>query len=318
MCIRDRSNKYDFNNLITRRKSLKFLGGIALGAGLSKTLAACSYDPSTSTEPKPPRTQAAARVVRLGHQKFDPLTLIKARGGLEKRLEAFGTRVEWIEFQSGAPLVEALNVGSIDIGRTGDAPPIFAQAANAPLLYVGSGSPRAQGSGVLVRQDSPLRELAELKGKKLAFHEGSSANFLAVQVIKKAGLSWSDITPVNLSPADARAAFETGSVDAWAIWDPFYAAAEVQINARSLSTSEGLASNRDFFLATQSFVAENGAILWALLEETIEVSKWADSSPGEVVDLLSPITGIEPEVLDRVTRRRNYFFEPMSPDVISE
>ncbi len=304
---------------MTRRQSLRSLGGLFVtGMGLSFATTACSTDPSTSVEPTPAATQAKARVLRIGHQKFDPFILIKARGGLEERLKAFGTRIEWTEFQSGPPMLEALNVGSIDLARTGDAPPIFAQAADTPFLYVGSGAPRPRSSGLLVKADSPLRSLAELKGKRIGFQRGSSAHFLVVQALKSAGLTLDDIQPENLSPSDARAAFEQNNIDAWAIWDPFYAAAEKQVGVRTLTTGEGLAPNREFFLAHKAFAAENEALLLALLEETAEVAQWADDNPAEVVDVLAPVTGLEPEVLDAVTRRRSWAFDPIQPEAIAE
>lgn len=304
---------------LTRRQSLKSLTYLfATGFGLSAAVTACSTDPTTSLEAEPAVAQAKAKVLRIGHQKFDPLILIKARGGLEDRLKSFGTRIEWTEFQSGPPLLEALNVGSIDLARTGDAPPIFAQAADTPFFYVGSGAPRPRSSGILVKADSSLTSLADLKGKKVGFQRGSSAHFLVVQGLKEAGLTPDDIQPENLSPADARAAFEQDSIDAWAIWDPFYAAAEQQLAVRTLTTGEGLAPNREFFLAHKSFVADNEALLLALLEETAAVAQWADDNPAEVVEVLAPVTGLDPDILDTVTRRRSWTFDPMQPDAIAE
>lgn len=304
---------------MTRRQSLKSLGGLfATGVGLSLAATACSTDPTTSVEPEPAAAQAKARVLRIGHQKFDPFILIKARGGLEERLKAFGTRIEWTEFQSGPPMLEALNVGSIDLARTGDAPPIFAQAADTPFLYIGSGAPRPNSSSILVKEGSELRSLADLKGKKVGFQRGSSAHFLVLQALKEAGFAPSDIQPENLSPADARAAFEQDNIDAWAIWDPFYAAAEKQVGARALTTGEGLAPNREFFLAHKSFVADNEALLLALLEETAAVAQWADDNPAEVVEVLAPVTGLAPDILDTVTRRRSWTFDPVQPDAIAE
>lgn len=317
--LRGTTGQLGLRPLITRRQSLQsFAYLFATGLGISALASSCSRDPSTSIEPQLASTRARATVLRIGHQTFDPFILIKARGGLEQRLKSLGTRVEWAEFQSGLLLLEALNAGRIDIGQTGDAFPILAQAADAPLLYVGSGAPREQGAGVLVKSDSPLQTLADLKGKKLALQEGSSANFLAVQVIKKAGLEWSDIEPVDLPPKAARAAFEQDKVDAWAIGDPHYAAAEVELEARSLTTGEGLAPNREFFLSPKSFVADNQAILTALLREAADVAQWADTNPDAVVDVLAPITGLEPKILDRVTRRRSYTFEPIKAEVIAE
>jgi len=291
-----------------------------LGIGLNWAIAACNNTPppTGSASPAASPTATAAKVVRIGHQKFDPFTLVKARGGLEKRLQPLGISVEWKEFQSGPPMLEALNVGSIDIGRTGDAPPVFAQAANAPLLYIGGSAPKDRSSGILVPANSAIQTLADLRGKKIAFTKGSSANYLLAKALKSAGIKWTEIQPANLTPADARAAFQQGNVDAWVIWDPFYAAAQAPGDVRVVKDSKGLAANRDFYLANQSFVYPNFKIIEAIREETQAVATWADANPAEVVKILAPILNVDVSILDVVTRRRSYGFEPIQADMVAE
>ena len=291
-----------------------------LGIGLNWAIAACNNTPppTGSASPTASPTATAAKVVRIGHQKFDPFTLVKARGGLEKRLQPLGVSVEWKEFQSGPPMLEALNVGSIDIGRTGDAPPVFAQAANAPLLYIGGSAPKDRSSGILVPANSAIQTLADLRGKKIAFTKGSSANYLLAKALKSAGIKWTDIEPANLTPADARAAFQQGNVDAWVIWDPFYAAAQAQKDVRVVKDSKGLAANRDFYLANRSFAQANVKIIEAIREETQAVATWADANPAEVVKILAPILNVDVSILDVVTRRRSYGFEPIQADMVAE
>jgi sulfonate transport system substrate-binding protein len=214
--------------------------------------------------------------------------------------------------------LEALNAKSIDIGRTGDTPPVFAQAANSPLVYIGGSTAKERSSGIVVPTNSSIQTLADLKGKRVAFTKGSSANFLIVKALKSAGLKFSDIQPVNLTPADARAAFEQGKVDAWAIWDPFFAVVQAQKNVRVLSDAQGLAANRDFYLASGSFAEQNPEIIKAVREETQAVAKWADANPDEVVKILSPLLGIEPPILNVVTKRRGYGFEPIDDKMVAE
>jgi sulfonate transport system substrate-binding protein len=304
-----------------RRRTLSFFSLavlFALGLGLSFAIASCSPQSSVTPEASPTANQTQAKVVRIGHQKFDPFTLVKARGGLEERLKSLGVTVEWKEFQAGPPLLEALTVGSLDIGRTGDAPPVFAQAADAPLVYVGGGAAKPHSSGVVVSANSPIKTLADLRGKKVAFTKGSSANYLVVRAIESVGVQFSDIKPINLSPGDARTAFEQGKVDAWVIWDPFFAAVQKQNNVRVLTDGEGLAANRDFYLASRTFAEQNPEVIKAVREETQAVAQWAAANPNEVVKILSPLLGIEPPILDTVTKRRDYGFESMNREMVAE
>ena len=180
------------------------------------------------------------KVVRIGFQKYGKLVLLKSKGTLEDKLKAAGYKVVWTEFPSGPPLLEALNVGAIDFGNTGEAPPIFAQAAGAPIQYVAYEPPAPKGEAILVPKDSKLTSVADLKGKKVALNKGSNVHYLLVKALEKAGVKYSEIEPVFLAPADARAAFERGAVDAWVIWDPFQAAAEAATGARTLADGTGI------------------------------------------------------------------------------
>jgi sulfonate transport system substrate-binding protein len=172
---------------------------------------------------------------RIGYQKAaSTLVLLKAHGTLEKRLQPLGVEVTWSEFTAGPQLLEGLNVGSVDFGYVGEVPPIFALAAGANLVYTAYELPTPEAEGILVSKESSIREIVELKGKKVAFNKGSDVHWLVVSALQKAGLSYGEIQPVYLTPADARAAFQRGAVAAWAIWDPFFVAAQKQIDARPL------------------------------------------------------------------------------------
>ena len=313
-----------WQKLIKQQFASAFSLLFAVGLGLSLILSSCnSGSPSAQSSPSASPVAAAPPAqnltLRIGRQKFDPLTLVKAKGKMEERLKPLGvSKIEWTEFQSGPPMLEALNAGSIDLARTGDAPPVIAQAAGVPLVYVGGSAPKAKSAAVLVKQDSPIKTIADLKGKTVAFAKSSSSNYLIVKALESGGLTLDDIKPAYLSPADARSAFEQDNVDAWAVWDPFYAVAEAKANARVLRDSSGLVANRDFYLSNQKFAQQNSAILNAIREETQAVAAWADANPNQVAELLAPILKIEKPILEVVTKRRNYGFEPITPEIIAE
>src|SRR5690606_30844430 len=176
---------------------------------------------------------AEDKIIRIGYQKYGNVILLKNKGTLEGKLAEIGYKPVWSEFPSGPPLLEALNAGAIDFGHAGEAPPIFAQAAAAEFVYVAHEPPAPKGEAILVPKDSPIKSVAELKGKKVALNKGSNVHYLLVKALEDAGLKYTDVQAVFLPPADARAAFERGSVDAWVIWDPYQAAAEKQLQARS-------------------------------------------------------------------------------------
>lgn len=207
------------------------------------------------------------KVVRIGYQKNGPLVILKSLGTLEERLEEEGYRVEWNLFQAGPALTEALNAGSIDFGRSGNTPPIFAQVADSSFVYVAVGNSKFEGSGILIPEDSDIQNVEDLKGKTVSFAKGSSSHFLLIKALEEVGLSFSDITPAYLSPGDARIAFEQGNIDAMVVWDPYTASTELYSNGRLLLNGEGLTSDRDFFIATRDFVSNEPEIVDIIIEE---------------------------------------------------
>src|SRR5216684_3223086 len=81
------------------------------------------------------RAQASIKEVRIGYQKNGVLVIARQQAALEKHFSSQGIDVKWIEFSSGPPMLEAMNVGSVDYGAVGDSPPIFAQSAGAAIVY---------------------------------------------------------------------------------------------------------------------------------------------------------------------------------------
>lgn len=263
-------------------------------------------------------SRADATTVRIGVQKYGTLIILQELGNLEKRLEAQGVTVEWTEFPAGPQLLEGLAVGSIDIGHTGEAPPVFAQAAGAPLVYVGVEPPAPLGEAILVPKDSPVQSIADLKDKRIALNKGSNVHYLLVKALAQDGYSPDDIETVFLPPSDARAAFERGSVEAWVIWDPFLAAAQEATQARVLKDGSGLVSNHQFYLASRSFADEHPDLVQAVLAELAEVDKWASTHQDEVAALLSPRTGISVDALKAALGRLSYGVKPIGEGVIAE
>jgi sulfonate transport system substrate-binding protein len=200
--------------------------------------------------------------------------------------------------------LEALAAGKVDVGETGDAPVIFAQAKNAPVVYFGQSQPNPEAVALLVPQGSPIRTLADLKGKKVAYARGSSAVPLVVNALNKGGLKLSDITSVYLQPPDARIAFESGKIDAWAVWDPFYAAAEVGGSARVLVNGRGFTSFRLYFLANSNFAAANPSLLPVLIKDLCAAGQWALQDPKRSAEFLSGVTKVPIQVLQVSEGRR--------------
>jgi len=258
--------------------------------------------------------------LRIGYQKSASLFVLqKAQGTLEKRLAPLNTRVKWVEFPAGPQLLEGLNVGSVDVGYVGEAPPIFAQAAGAQFLYIGHDPAAPQAEAIVVPKDSPINSVAELKGKKIALNKGSNVHYLLVRALEKAGLKYSDIQPIFLPPADARAAFEKGAVDAWAIWDPFLAAVEKQTGARIVADGrDGVANNYQYYLAERSFVEKRPQVIQALFDDAVEQGRWLKANLPAAAAIIAPLQGLDVSVVELALQRYQFNVAPLSAGVAGD
>ncbi len=253
--------------------------------------------------------------LNIGFQKYGVLPILKERGTLETLLKQQGVNVKWVEFPAGPQLLEGLNVGSVSFGEAGEAPPIFAQAANSNLVYVANQPEAPKAEALIVQKDSNIQSVQDLKGKRVALNKGSNVHYLLLKVLEANNLKLSDIEVVYLPPSDARAAFERGGVDAWVIWDPFFAAAEHQIGARVIATGENIVSNHQFYLADRKFAEANPQIIDAVVNELNLTTEWVSSHQDEAAKLLEKPTGLAFDVLKTSISRMGFGVKPLTPEV---
>lgn len=298
------------------RKS-RHLTIIALAVTLLLTACGSTSGQSRTTRIKSD-DEPGSLTIRIGYQKYGTMNILKADGSLDRRLLEHGIKIEWTEFPGGPQLLEALNTGSIDFGHTGEAPPIFAQAAGAPLVYLAHEPPSPASEGIIVPKDSDIASIQDLKGKKIALNKGSNVHYLLVRLLEQAGISYDEIETIYLPPADARAAFESGSIDAWVIWDPFFAAAETAADTRLLADGTGLVQNHEFYIGERTFAVKHPEIIQIILEEADKIDDWAREHRRELAEKLSPQLGIDVPSLERAAGRRAYGVQQISQEVLGE
>jgi sulfonate transport system substrate-binding protein len=266
-----------------------------------------------------PASREPVETLRIGYQKWSTFSILKSSGELARSFEPRGVRIVWTEFPSGPPLLEALNAGSIDIGHTGDSPPLFAQAAGIPFVYFAASSASPESSGILVKRESPIHQASDLRGRRIGFAKGTSAHTMVLRYLEGNGLSLADITAMYLAPADGRGALESGSIDAWSAWDPYLAAAEEQGLYRKLATGKGFVDGREYYLASGRMAEKEPQRLKEFLSKLESVKTWAKAHHAEVNRFLAAETGIPLDAVAMAEARRNrYDTEPVGADLIAE
>lgn len=260
----------------------------------------------------------ALTTLNIGFQKYGLLPIVKQRGDLDQALKAQGIQVKWVEFPAGPQLLEGLNVGSVVFGESGEAPPIFAQAASPNLVYVANQPAAPNAEALIVQKNSPIQSIQDLKGKRVALNKGSNVHYLLLKLLEKNQLTLQDIQVVYLPPADARAAFEKGAVDAWVIWDPFFAAAEQQIGARVLATGQNLVSNHQFYLADRKFAEQHPEVLKTVVQQLNQTTEWVKTHQDDAARLLEKPTALDFNILKTSISRMGFGVTPLSSEVIKQ
>ncbi len=242
------------------------MGALLMVLGL---MTGCGGHKDSGSEVRPVAS-TSEKVFRIGYQKWSTLNVVRLRGDLDKQMAAQGVRVEWLDFPAGPQMLEAMASGSIDLGITGDAPVPFALAAGQPIVYVGNtppGDETGESRAIVVPRNSPIHSVAELKGKRIAVQKGSGTHNFLTLALAKAGVEYKDVHMAYLAPPDARPAFESGSVDAWAIWDPYLAIAQQSSGARTLVNGRGFATAGNFYLSSRDSVRKHADWIKAALTE---------------------------------------------------
>jgi sulfonate transport system substrate-binding protein len=289
----------------------RVFSGLIFAAGLAAagcSSAPGSSSPSASPSSSPAATASASGVVNLssvtlnvGDQKGTGAEAVLAAAGL---LGSLPFHVNWSDFTSGPPMLEAMASGSVDIGGVGDAPPVFAASGGEPIEIVGARSTNGDQDAVVVPKNSPITSITQLKGKKIAYGSGSSANYNLLTVLAKAGLTTKDVTLVNLQPAEALAAFTSGSVDAWDVWPPYVQQVVAQDNARVLATGSAYGSPYSFEVASKSAAAnpQKAAAIKVYLETLDKAYVWAATHPSAWAVAWGKAAGLPASVMNEAAK----------------
>ncbi|MDK3024051.1 ABC transporter substrate-binding protein [Cupriavidus taiwanensis] len=253
-------------------------------------------------------------LLKAGDQKGGLRALLESANALE----GLDYDIQWTEFPAAAPLAEALNAGAVDSGPIGDAPAIFALAAGTRIRLIGANRSDPYGTAVLVRPDSPLRQAADLKGKRIGTNRGSIGHLIALKALESAGLKPDDADLRFLPPADAKLALSSGSIDAWATWEPYTAMAETSQHARVLVSGRGLWSGLSYLAATEAALAARRPVLQDFLHRVVRAQQWSYQHVPEFSATLARIIGISPQAARLQFERRRTQWRSIDAALIAE
>jgi sulfonate transport system substrate-binding protein len=236
---------------------------------------------------------ADAVTLRVGDQKGGNHSLLEI-AGLAKDLPY---KIEWSEFPAAAPILEALNAGALDVGYTGDLAFLTVYAAGAPIKAIGGTRADARTQAILVRKDSPIKSAGDLVGKRLAGTRGGWGQFLIDATMEKTGHNIDEATFAPLGPVDAKIALVAGSIDGWAVWEPYVSYATLKDNARIVANGEGLTPTITFLVASDQAIATKRAAVQDLVQRLNKARLWSLDHLPEYAKSTADLTKLPEDVL---------------------
>ncbi|MBY0219828.1 aliphatic sulfonate ABC transporter substrate-binding protein [Paenibacillus illinoisensis] len=253
---------------------------------------------------------------------------VQGKGGLfgkaqeqkwfEEAFGEVGAKVEWVEFQSGPPMVEAMASNHLDFAGMGNMPPISAQAAGIDFKIISQVLDGKNNVAIIVPTDSLIQTIADLKGKKVAVTKGSNAYNFLYQVLVKAGLAKSDIQEIQLQPDETQPSFESGKVDAWAVWDPYITLNTLSGKGRVLADgeTEGVLSP-SFQLVRSDFANEYPELVTLYLKIFEQARQWEATNQEEAFQRYADERNIPIELVQGMQSRAAMINIPVSDDIIA-
>lgn len=285
-------------------------------AASSSSSSAASASPDTGGTSSARQVSVSDVTLHIGDQAGTGAQALLTAAGLIGKLPF---KVAWSDFTSGPPMLQAMGGGSIDVGGVGNAPPVFAAAGGEKIAIVGAYRANPLGSALLVPKGSPITSVAQLKGKRIAVAQGSSADYHLLTVLNKAGLSVHDVTLTYLQPAAGLAALTSGHIDAWDIWSPFIEQAEVQNNAKALVTGTGYGSPYSFAVASRAALADpaKAAAIKDYLKLVAQARAWAASHQAAWAAVWAKASGLPGTVMVKAAGDATSLAVPITPAVIT-
>ena len=257
---------------------------------------------------------AAAQTLVVGDQSFNARAVMEAAGVLDD----LPYTLEWKQFTAGSPVAEALNVGSLDIGLLGDAPPLFLGALGAPIKVIAVSRQNLDGVAILASKDSNIQSLEDLRGKRAAIWKGSWSQQLLFSALDKAAVPRDALELRYLSALDASHALDGGSVDVIATWEPYVTQQERQ-GARVLATAEGLIPAQSFVVANAKAVEAKRAQISDFLQRLKKARDWTLSDPAHTeayADAWAKRTRADRDIARIWFARARTDVAPLNPQVI--
>ncbi|MBD2776998.1 aliphatic sulfonate ABC transporter substrate-binding protein [Iningainema tapete] len=255
--------------------------------------------------------------VRVISSKIGPLAVLRKQSTFAQNMAAKGYSVKWLEFPGGPQQMEAVNTGNLDITFAGESPSIFAQAAGIPVVYLATTNPNPKSVAFLVPYNSSIKNIPELKGKKITLPKASAVQYTLVKGLAQAGLKLSDVIPVYLAPADANIAFSREQVDAWVIWEPFITLTEAKKNGRILKDGEGLKDIGNFYMTSRKFAQQRREFIKLFLEEVQKAEAWSRENPRKFAELIADELIIDIPNLEKIISKYDPGILPITDDVIA-
>ena len=279
---------------ISRRAFLRFCGAGALMAGMTLSTG-CARNVQSDAS-----TTTGQTVVKYGYQPGYAQTVIAHQKGFYTEELGGDVDIQLVKFQSGPSLVTALTSDQLDFGQVGDQPSIQAKANHVDLKIIGKFLSSDKINGLIVRADSDISSISDLKGKKVGVTVGSTGQQLLYIYLDSVGLEPSDIQQVNLQPGDIVSSITFRNIDAAVTWEPYITLTAQQGTTRQIADGTGYKNEVDVVIGRNAFLQQHPDIAVGILKAQDEAGKWITENPDEALTLVAEDAGLDRSVLQPI------------------
>lgn len=280
--------------------SLFLFSLMLLGCGAEKTADQTSSKKSGD---------AKSVVLRVGAQPYPLYASVyaaKNKGYLEEELKKVGASYTWNDFKSGPLVNEAVKAGEADIGFMADMPAILARSSGQDIEIISDVAFGEKALALIVKSDSNVSSVSQLKGKKIAYGKGTYAQHLLSLLLQKENMTFDDIESVNLAAGDIIAALQSGQIDAAVIWEQFISQAVEKGNAKVIADGTGIKRGNLVTYAVKSYAETNPKVISAYIKAIKRGGDYIKENPEEAAELLAKDFKVEPAVMKRIFKNLDY------------
>lgn len=171
-------------------------------------------------------------------------------------------------------------VSSLDIA-------LAASGEGVPIKIVWAFDSSNGADGIIVKKNSGIEKITDLKGREIALHKGSASHFFITALLERNGMTESDIKIVDMKAGEAASAFVAGQVDAAVTWEPYLSKAAASGERVLATTKDTPGVIADVLSVREDLAEKNPEVVQALVAALAEATEYLQKNPDDANKIIA-------------------------------